>query len=277
MAGRRRRPAIGAGHGLPARRRRVAAGAVALVAALAAAALALRAPATERTATAGGLPPPVRPAFVPGPARPLAGQRYLSRWAPVQRPVLARASARAGAAVVAALSTRTPEGTQNIVAVLGHAVDAAGRPWVRVRLAVLPNGTTGWVPRGALGGYGTVDTRLDIDLERLRATLYRAGRPVLRAPIGAGMAGWDTPRGTFYIRNRLTRYRSAQYGPVAFGTSARSPVATDWPAGGFVGIHGTDQPGLIPGRISHGCIRLRNADILALARRMPIGTPVRVF
>jgi lipoprotein-anchoring transpeptidase ErfK/SrfK len=257
--------------------RRLAAVGVALVLALAAAALALRSTAAEPTATARGLPPPVRPAFVPGPARPLAGERYRSRWASVQRPVPARAAARAGAAVVASLSTRTPEGTRNIVAVLGHAQDAAGQPWVRVRLAVLPNGTTGWVPRGALGGYGTVDTRLMIDLGRLRATLYRAGRPVLRAPLGVGMAGWDTPHRTFYIRNRLTRYRSATYGPVAFGTSARSPVATDWPDGGFVGIHGTDEPGRIPGRISHGCIRLRDADILRLDRLMPIGTPVRIF
>jgi lipoprotein-anchoring transpeptidase ErfK/SrfK len=74
----------------------------------------------------------------------------------------------------------------------------------------------------------------------------------------------------------LTRYESPTYGPVAFGTSARSPSATDWPAGGYVGIHGTDAPALIPGRVSHGCIRLRNTDILELARHMPVGTPVRI-
>lgn len=262
-------------------RRRVAALALAgAVAAVAAAAAALRAPDQAPPAAAAamvaGLPAPVRPAFTPGPPRRLGATRDLAEWAPVQRRVAARTRARLRAPVVATLATRTPEGTRNIVAVLGHAQDAAGRPWVRVRLAVLPNGTTGWVPRDALGGYGTVDTRLDIDLRTLRATLYRAGRSVLRAPIGVGMAGWPTPRGRFYIRNRLTRFSSPTYGPVAFGTSARSPVATDWPAGGFVGIHGTDQPSLVPGRVSHGCIRMRNADILALARRMPIGTPVTI-
>jgi lipoprotein-anchoring transpeptidase ErfK/SrfK len=141
---------------------------------------------------------------------------------------------------------------------------------------VLPNGTTAWVPRAALGGYGTVDTRLDVDLHRLTVTLYRAGRPILRAPVGVGAPGTPTPRGRFYIRNRLTRYRSPAYGPIAFGTSARSETVTDWPAGGYVGIHGTNRPDLLPGRVSHGCIRLRNADILRLARRMPIGTPVTV-
>ena len=44
----------------------------------------------------------------------------------------------------------------------------------------------------------------------------------------------------------------------------------------FIGIHGTDRPELIPGRISHGCIRMRNADILALAKLMPIGTPLTI-
>jgi lipoprotein-anchoring transpeptidase ErfK/SrfK len=74
----------------------------------------------------------------------------------------------------------------------------------------------------------------------------------------------------------LTRYRSPFYGPLAFGTSARSSVLTDWPGGGFIGIHGTNAPELLPGRVSHGCIRLRNEDILQLGRLMPVGTPVTI-
>jgi len=85
-----------------------------------------------------------------------------------------------------------------------------------------------------------------------------------------------TPTGRFYVRNRLTRFASPTYGPVAFGTSARSATLTDWPAGGYVGIHGTDRPEILPGRVSHGCVRLRNADVLRLSRLMPVGTPVAV-
>jgi L,D-transpeptidase catalytic domain len=181
-----------------------------------------------------------------------------------------------GAAAVARLGTRTPERTTNIVAVLARASDANGDVWVKVRLTVLPNGTTGWVPRSALGGYGTVTTRLVVDRRRLTATLLRDGRRVLRVPIGVGSPATPTPAGEFYVRNRLTRFRSPFYGPVAFGTSARSATLTDWPAGGFVGIHGTDRPDLLPGRVSHGCIRMRNADVRRLARLMPIGTPVSI-
>jgi lipoprotein-anchoring transpeptidase ErfK/SrfK len=247
---------------------------VGTVAALAAASGPSRSPPAP--AAAAVLPPLVTPAFVPGPPRRLGSTRDVSHWAVLRRAVSARAAPRARAPAVAALGRKTPEGTQNVVTVLGRAPDRRGRPWVHVALPVLPNGTTGWLPRRALGGYQTVRTLLDVDLDRLHATLYRDGRPILRAPIAAGMPGWETPRGHFYVRNKLTRYRSPTYGPVAFGTSARSPAATDWPAGGFVGIHGTDQAALVPGRVSHGCIRMRNRDILALARHMPVGTPVRI-
>lgn len=222
------------------------------------------------------LPAPVRPAFVPGPPRGLGSTRFVSRWAPVRRATVARSRAAATALPVARVSSSTPEGTPNIVLVLGHREDRASRPWVRVRLASLPNGRTGWLPRGALGGYETVDTHLVVDRRRLTITLLRAGRRVFRARVGVGRARWPTPAGRFYIRNRLTRYASATYGPLAFGTSARSARFTDWPGGGYIGIHGTDEPRLIPGRISHGCIRMRNRDILALGRMLPVGTPLTI-
>jgi lipoprotein-anchoring transpeptidase ErfK/SrfK len=139
-----------------------------------------------------------------------------------------------------------------------------------------PNDRTGWVPRAALGGYTVVRTHLVVDLDQLTATLLRARRPIFRAGIGVGELAWPTPRGEFYIRNRLTSYESPFYGLLAFGTSARSAVLTDWPDGGFVGIHGTNQPELLPGRVSHGCIRMRNEDILELGQLMPIGTPVTI-
>jgi hypothetical protein len=222
------------------------------------------------------LPTPVVPAFTPGPPRPLAKIPGVTRWAPVRMAVVARRSPSPSATPVGTLETRTPEDTDAIVPVLGRRTDARGRPWVRVAVPAIGSARIGWVERSALGGYTAVRTRLVVDLERLQATLYRSGRRVFRAPVGVGRPGWPTPRGRFLIRNRLTRYRSATYGPIAFGTSARSPRATDWPAGGYVGIHGTNRPDLIPGRVSHGCVRLRNADILALARLMPVGTPVEI-
>jgi lipoprotein-anchoring transpeptidase ErfK/SrfK len=207
---------------------------------------------------------------------PLRLERDLAYWSPVVRSVSARESPAADAPRVALLDTRTAEHTPNIVLTMGRATDARGRVWTRVRLPVLPNNTTGWVPRSALGGLSPVRTRLVVDLERLTATLYRAGKRIFSAGVGVGAPDSPTPRGSFYIRNKLVSYSSPFYGPVAFGTSARSEVLTDWPAGGFVGIHGTNRPDLLPGRVSHGCIRLRNQDILRLARLLPVGTPLTI-
>ena len=90
-----------------------------------------------------------------------------------------------------------------------------------------------------------------------------------------GAPGTPTPKGRFWIRERLRGF-GGSYGPWAFGTSAYSNTLTGWPGGGVIGIHGTDQPGLIPGRPSHGCVRVPNWKISRLARLMPIGTPVRI-
>lgn len=206
----------------------------------------------------------------------LPSSRTITYWASVRSAVFARAAPSARAERVARLPTKTPEGTANIVLVLGRRRDRAGRVWIRVRLAILPNGSTGWVPRRALGVYGIVRTRLVVDVERLSATLLRDGRRIFQAPIGVGKSGSPTPKGQFYVRDMLTNYRSPFYGPVAFGTSARSNLLTDWPRGGYVGIHGTNAPALLPGHVSHGCIRLRNQDIVKLARLMPVGTPVSI-
>lgn len=224
---------------------------------------------------APALPPAPDPALIVPTPVPLEADGA-STWATVRRAVFARKRPSLNADAVARLETRTPEDTSNIVLVLGRGQDAAGRLWVHVRLPVLPNELTGWIPREALGGYGVVRTRLVVDIRQLTATLLRDDRPIFRATVGVGRAAWPTPTGHFYIRNKLTDFDNPFYGPVAFGTNARSPVLTDWPGGGFIGIHGTNRPELLPGRVSHGCIRLRNSDILALARLMPVGTPVTI-
>jgi lipoprotein-anchoring transpeptidase ErfK/SrfK len=230
-------------------------------------------PAAPASAALPGSP---EPALAVPATRPLGPGRYAAVWTTVRRRVTARARPARGAPAVARLARRTPEGTANTLLVAGRVADGRGRVWIRARLPVLPNGTTGWVPRRALGSYETVHTHLVVDLGALTATLLRDGRPVFRAAVGVGRLRWPTPRGRFHVRNKLTRYRSPLFGPLAFGTSARSAKLTDWPAGGFVGIHGTDRPDLIPGRVSHGCIRMRNRDIRRLGRLMRVGTPVTI-
>jgi hypothetical protein len=227
-------------------------------------------------AAEAALPRPVLPAFVPPEPRTLSGLDHVSFWSPVRHSTPVRARADRAATVIGRLATRTPEGTRNLVLVLGRRRDARGTLWVSARLPILGNDAVGWVPRSTLGGYGTVSTHLVVDIAKLTATLYRRGKRIFEAYVGVGRPENPTPTGKFYIRNKLTRYANAFYGPVAFGTSARSRTLTDWPGGGFVGIHGTNRPDLLPGRVSHGCIRLKNVDVLALERLMPVGTPLTI-
>jgi L,D-transpeptidase catalytic domain len=207
--------------------------------------------------------------------RKLSGVNNSYRWAKLRGRTVARSAPRRSAPVVDVLPFLTPENTQNLVALL-ESRRIKGREWVEVRLAKLPNSSVGWVRRRDLGAFRLVRTRLLINRSAFTATLYRAGKKVFRARIGVGQAHWPTPRGEYYVRMKLCCYGNPVYGPYAFGLSARSPVLTDWPGGGYIGIHGTNAPGLIPGRISHGCIRLRNGDITRLNSLMPVGTPVSV-
>jgi hypothetical protein len=140
---------------------------------------------------------PPQPAFeVPAPAR-LRPSASEVTWAPVRRTITARSGPGRGFEAVGRVGDRTPEGTTNVVPVFGREQTGAGSLWVRVRLPVLPNNTTGWVPRSALGGYAVVRTHLIVDLGDRRATLFRNGRPVFAAAVGIGTAAYPTPTGRF--------------------------------------------------------------------------------
>jgi hypothetical protein len=199
-----------------------------------------------------------------------------AHWAMVVRQVDVHALPDASSKVVTTLRMTLPDKTQDLVAVLQERDLGPTETWYRVRLPILPNNSTGWVPASALGKLESVNTHLYVNIQKLRATLDVNGRPVFTTIIGAGHTYWPTPHGEFYIRSKLTNFNDPFYGPVAFATSARSTKLTDWPGGGFVGVHGTNQPQILPGYVSHGCIRMPNASILKLAKLMPVGTPLTV-
>jgi lipoprotein-anchoring transpeptidase ErfK/SrfK len=200
----------------------------------------------------------------------------VAHWAAVLRRAVVRAKPSLASRAVTTLDTWTTDDTQNIVLVLNGTDVKAGQTWYRVRLPILPNNSVGWVQARYLGDLYTVHTHLYVNRATMTATLKRDGVTVFKSVVGVGKSVWPTPRGEFYIRDKMTSFASPVYGPIAFGTSARSPVLTDWPGGGFVGVHGTNEPGILPGRVSHGCIRMPNASILKLARLMPVGTPLTV-
>jgi hypothetical protein len=207
----------------------------------------------------------------------LSDERTITRWAYAQFRSKIRTAPTINARSFARLRFRTEDGLGEVYLVLRSYVDSKGRTWLQIRVPMRPNGRKGWVYEDQMDELRLVRTYLSVDRGRLRATLWDSGRKVWTSRIGVGAPGTATPAGRFYIRERIRNLRgNPLYGPWAFGTSAYSNIS-DWPGGGVVGIHGTNQPHLIPGRPSHGCIRVPNRKIVQLARLMPNGTPVKIY
>jgi hypothetical protein len=222
-------------------------------------------------------PPPLAadPPTTSPPELVLSDELTTTRWSNAVDRARVAAAPTHQARRVGRLRLMTEDGFPEVYLLLAAHKDEQGRTWVRLRLPQRPNGATGWVRRSMLGPFHVVHTRLVVDRARLRVTLYDRGRRRFRAPVGIGAPDSPTPTGAYWIREKFHVTREPLYGTRAIGTAAYSALS-DWPGGGVVGLHGTSQPGLIPGRPSHGCVRLRNADIERLYAMTPIGTPVRI-
>jgi L,D-transpeptidase catalytic domain len=219
---------------------------------------------------------PKLPPFTPAAMKRVSDEHRITRWGYVARvrPIFERPSLHARR--VAKLHVYTEDDFPEIYVVLARWRDPKGVAWLRIRVPMRPNGITGWVRESALTDLVTVHTAIRIDRRHQRLTLFRNGRRVFRTRIGVGKPSTPTPAGHFYIREKFRVIGVPLYGPFAIGTSAYAPQLTDWPGGGVVGLHGTDQPYLVPGRPSHGCIRLRNRAIRRLYRLAPRGTPIDI-
>jgi lipoprotein-anchoring transpeptidase ErfK/SrfK len=86
----------------------------------------------------------------------------------------------------------------------------------------------------------------------------------------------ETPLGHYYVAATFVPYHDPFLGVYALETSAYSKL-TEWPGGGVVGIHGTNEPWLLGKAVSHGCIRVANSTASALKRLTPLGTPILIL
>jgi hypothetical protein len=221
---------------------------------------------------------PASAADIPPPAERLniSDERSHTRWAHAVAPAAVHRAPAERARIVTRLRLVTEDGYPEVYLVRSSWADSQGKEWLQVRIPMRPNGAVGWVRASSLGRLHLVRAHLTVDRARLRATLRRDGKTVWTSWVGVGAPGTPTPAGSFWIRERIrVSPPTGLYGPWAFGTSAYSALS-DWPGGGVVGIHGTNQPELIPGRPSHGCIRVPNPAVRRLARIMQVGTPVTI-
>lgn len=206
----------------------------------------------------------------------LSDERTITRWATPLRTARIYAAPSASARAAGKLRFLTEDRMPEVYIALTLATNSEGS-WVRIRIPGRPNGRLGWVRRSSFGDLVRNEFRLVVNRRSLHVRLFRAGKQIFRARIGIGAARTPTPGGRFWIREKLRFARNPLYGRYALGTSAYAPTLSEWPGGGVVGIHGTSSPSLIPGRPSHGCVRVRNAAMAKLWRMTPLGTPLRIL
>ena len=204
----------------------------------------------------------------------LSNERTMTQSARVVYVAIIRAKPDRTSHALGRLRQLTEDGYPEVYLALRSYTDSAGAEWTQIRIPGRPNGRVGWVTRYALGKFQKTRWRVVVNRRHLKMTVYWNGKRRWQRPVGIGKRTTPTPAGRFWIRERFTiADPSGSYGPEAFGTSAYSSLP-GWPGGGVVGIHGTNEPSLIPGQPSHGCIRVPNRSIRRLARLMPIGTPI---
>jgi lipoprotein-anchoring transpeptidase ErfK/SrfK len=181
---------------------------------------------------------------------------------------------RPGGSVVARLGERTEFGSPTTLAV----VRERGR-WLGVVTTLLPNGKLGWVDRRERP-LRSSRTRMSLvlDLSARRLVLKRDDRAVRRMTVAVGRPGSSTPIGRFAVTDKLSGpVYSPYYGCCILALSAHQPnLPPGWTGGDRIAIHGTNDPSSIGLASSAGCPRASDADLRALMRRVPLGTPVLV-
>ena len=180
--------------------------------------------------------------------------------------------ARPGGPVLARLGGETEFGSSRALSVVRV---RRGR-WLGVAAPELGNGRLGWIDarEGAIS-YARTPLRIDVDLSERRLVVRSAGRVVRRMTVSVGRPGSTTPTGRFAVTDKLSGPRfSPSYGCCILALSGRqTSLPAGWTGGDRLAIHGT--PTNAVGRAaSAGCLHATEADLRALMRAVPLGTPV---
>jgi L,D-transpeptidase catalytic domain/Putative peptidoglycan binding domain len=129
-------------------------------------------------------------------------------------------------------------------------------------------------------------TVLTVDRSSFKLRLFRNLKLRKTYGVAVGAPGYETPTGRFSIRNKAVNpawsapdepWAGAYRNEVVEGGSAENPLKARWMGiVGGVGIHGTAAEYSIGTAASHGCIRMRVADVIDLYDQVPVGAAVLI-
>ena len=154
--------------------------------------------------------------------------------------------------------------------------------WLYVRLAQRPNGSTIWVRQSDVT-LSSTSYYMVVNLATEHLLVYDSGAQIFDFPAGIGAPDDPTPPGQYFMPMQYPS-PGPGYGPFVLVTSDHSDTITDWENSGdaVIGIHGpitaSDDSliGTTGAAISHGCIRLHDADLAQLSV-IPAGTPIDII
>ena len=125
-----------------------------------------------------------------------------------------------------------------------------------------------------------------INVPSRRLQLLRAGQLIKEYSVGVGSSKANmTPPGNYTVDKKVINpiwehpYKSP--GESQIGSGANNPLGTRWigfhaKGSGVYGIHGTNQPNSIGHFVSHGCVRMHNAEVEELFELIEHNAPVIV-
>jgi lipoprotein-anchoring transpeptidase ErfK/SrfK len=132
----------------------------------------------------------------------------------------------------------------------------------------------------------SASTVITIDQKNFKLRLFKHLKVVKTYKVAVGQPMYPTPRGRFSVTSKQVNpvwsvpnspWAGELAGTTVTGGSASNPLKARWMGlAGGVGIHGTGEDYSIGSRASHGCIRMHVADVIALYKRVPVGTPVLI-
>ena len=125
-------------------------------------------------------------------------------------------------------------------------------------------------------------SRLILRLSDRRVYYYRGEELIVSYPVAIGRQGWETPTGNFQIFQKVVHptWQHPFTGEIV-PPGKDNPLGSRWlgfwsDGNNAIGFHGTPNEELIGQAVSHGCVRMRNADIVALFEKVEMGTVVIV-
>ena len=153
--------------------------------------------------------------------------------------------------------------------------------WLYVRLAQRPNGSTIWVRQSDVT-LSSTPYAIVVNLTTMHLQVFENGTQIFDFPAGIGAPDDPTPPGQYFMPMQYPS-PGPGYGPFVLVTSDHSDTIVDWENSGdaVIGIHGPITSyddsliGTTGAAISHGCIRLHDADLAQLSI-IPPGTPIDI-